>query len=32
LVARNQLNRLWIGSTTTALLCELPCDMLLIKH
>lgn len=32
LVARNQLNRLWIGSTTTALLCDLPCDMLLIKN
>lgn len=32
LVARNQLNRLWIGSTTTALLCDPPCDMLLIKH
>jgi nucleotide-binding universal stress UspA family protein len=32
LVARNQLNRLWVGSTTTALLSNPPCDMLLIKH
>ena len=32
LVARNKLEQLWIGSTTTALLSELPCDILLIKH
>ncbi|PKI16575.1 universal stress protein [Colwellia sp. 12G3] len=32
LVARNQLEQLWIGSTTTALLCDLPCDILLIKN
>lgn len=32
LVARNKLEQLWIGSTTTALLSELPCDVLLIKH
>ena len=32
LVARNKLEQLWIGSTTTALLSEPPCDMLLIKQ
>lgn len=32
LVARNKLEQMWIGSTTTALLSELPCDMLLIKQ
>ena len=32
LVARNKLEQLWIGSTTTALLNSPPCDMLLIKH
>ncbi|TEW54675.1 universal stress protein [Psychromonas sp. RZ22] len=31
LIARNKLEQLWIGSTTTALLTDLPCDMLLIK-
>jgi len=32
LVARSKLEQLLIGSTTTALLTEPPCDMLLIKH
>ncbi|WP_426359090.1 universal stress protein [Pseudocolwellia sp. HL-MZ19] len=32
IVARNKLEQLWIGSTTTALLNELPCDLLLIKE
>jgi nucleotide-binding universal stress UspA family protein len=32
IVARNKLEQLWIGSTTTALLSELPCDLLLIKE
>ena len=32
LVARNKLEQFWIGSTTSALLCAPPCDMLLIKH
>ena len=31
LVTRNKLEQLWVGSTTTALLNELPCDLLLIK-
>ena len=31
LVTRNKLEQLWIGSTTTALLTKLPCDILLIK-
>jgi len=32
LVSRNKLEKLWVGSTTTALLNDPPCDMLLIKH
>jgi nucleotide-binding universal stress UspA family protein len=32
LVARNKLEQFWVGSTTSALLCAPPCDMLLIKH
>jgi nucleotide-binding universal stress UspA family protein len=32
LVARNRLEKFWVGSTTSALLCAPPCDMLLIKH
>jgi|GEM_PF-2163952 len=32
LVARNKLQQLWVGSTTTAMLSEVPCDILLIKH
>jgi nucleotide-binding universal stress UspA family protein len=32
LVARNKLSQFWIGSTTNALLTDLPCDMLLIQH
>jgi hypothetical protein len=32
LVARNKLEQFWIGSTTSALLCAPPCDLLLIKH
>jgi nucleotide-binding universal stress UspA family protein len=32
LVARNKLEQFWVGSTTSALLCDPPCDMLLIKH
>ncbi|MDN2663416.1 universal stress protein [Psychromonas sp. 14N.309.X.WAT.B.A12] len=31
LVTRNKLEQLWVGSTTTALLNELPCDLLLLK-
>ena len=31
LVTRNKLEQFWIGSTTTALLTELPCDILLVK-
>ena len=31
LVTRNKLEQFWIGSTTTALLSNAPCDMLLIK-
>lgn len=31
LVARNKLEQFWIGSTTTALLADIPCDILLIK-
>lgn len=32
IVARNKLEQLWVGSTTTALLSNLPCDLLLIKE
>jgi len=32
LIARNKLQQLWVGSTTTAMLSEVPCDILLIKH
>lgn len=32
LVARNKLERLWVGSTASALLFAPPCDLLLIKH
>jgi nucleotide-binding universal stress UspA family protein len=32
LVARNKLSQFWIGSTTSALLAALPCDMLLVQH
>ncbi|RBW47626.1 hypothetical protein DS885_02215 [Psychromonas sp. B3M02] len=31
LVARNKLAQLWVGSTTTAILNDLPCDLLLLK-
>ena len=31
LVTRSKLEQLWIGSTTTALLCEPPCDLLMIN-
>ena len=31
LVTRNKLEQFWIGSTTTVLLTELPCDILLVK-
>lgn len=32
LVARNKLEQFWVGSTTSALLYDPPCDMLFIKH
>jgi nucleotide-binding universal stress UspA family protein len=31
LVARNTLEQFWVDSTTSALLCSPPCDLLLIK-
>jgi len=31
MVTRNKLEQLWLGSTTTALLTKLPCDILLVK-
>ncbi len=32
LVARNFIEQMWVGSTTTALLDDVPCDMLLVRR